>query len=62
MEHDTVQIQNPKTKLWVKVNRETGVILDYGRTEKQFENVKVASKTNLRDISSSRKLRKIGLI
>jgi len=33
-----VQIQNPKTKKWVKVNRETGIILDHSQTEKPFDN------------------------
>ena len=47
MEHDVVQFQNPKTKLWVKCNKTTGRILDYTDDEEPFANVRKGTKTRM---------------
>ena len=44
---DYVQIRNPKTGLWVKVDRERGVIVSHKRTPGPYKNVPVAKPGSL---------------
>lgn len=44
---DVVQIKNPKTGLYVKINRAEGKIMSYKKTPGAYANVKSVNKTYL---------------
>lgn len=43
---DIVQIQNPKSKCWTKINRSTGMLIDYTLDSTPFPNVEIVDKYN----------------
>ena len=44
LKKDIVQLKNPKTGLYVKIDRAQGKILGYKKTKGKYANVKVARK------------------
>lgn len=43
---DVVQVKNPKSGHYVKIDRAAGKILDHKRTEGPYKNIPVARKRN----------------
>lgn len=44
MNKSIVQIQNPVTGKWVKIDTETGMIISHKKTEGPYKNIPVRSK------------------
>jgi len=43
--HDVVQVKNPKTDRYVKIDRTTGRIVSYKPTKGPYKNIRVARKS-----------------
>jgi len=43
---DIVQVKNPKTGRYVKIDRAAGRIIDHKKSEKPYKNVPIARKRN----------------
>jgi hypothetical protein len=43
--HDIVQVKNPKTERYVKIDRTVGVIVSQKKTPGPYKNIPVARKT-----------------
>ncbi len=43
---DVVQVKNPKTGHYVKIDRDEGRIVDYKKTEGPYKNVPIARKSS----------------
>lgn len=46
MKHDIVQLKNPVTCRWIKVDRTTGCIIGHKKSKGPYKNIKKARKSN----------------
>ncbi len=51
---DVIQIKNPKTGLYCKIDRTSGAVLAYKKTKGKYKNIKVARNYYLRDKMNDR--------
>lgn len=41
MQKDRIQLLNPKTKRWVKINTKTGAVISHKKSNGEYKNVEV---------------------